>query len=242
MRRLVFLAAALVASLAVTAPASAQDHSTRDSTRQDNEARADNRRDPVTGQFSLSVHTHSRQFGSPSGVQTLFPTNPLEYPVRSGGFSYSSIPCSSPAPFNDRALAFTPGYPDLGSGPLAVRHRVKGVVVTTNGSDAGTVRGTITTILCQNGQETKDRIRFRFEGQFVVTSQNEAMVNGTFRVLGGTGRFAGLHGDGSVTGRFTCLPPALQRAGARNCAELGAFSDAVFNLQGSYANRHPRVA
>ena len=226
MKRLLFLALALVASLAATTPASAQN----------------DRRDAVTGQFSMSVHTHSRQFGSPSGVETLFPTNPLEYPVRSGGFSYSSIPCSSPAPFNDRALTFTPGYPGIGSGPLAVRHRVQGVVITTSESgDRGTVRGIITTILCQNGQET-DRIRFRFEGQFVVTSENEAVVNGTFRILGGTGRFAGLQGEGSISGRFTCLPPALQRAGAQNCADLGAFSDAIFNLQGSYATRHPRVA
>ncbi|MDQ3679237.1 MAG: hypothetical protein M3378_01585 [Actinomycetota bacterium] len=225
MRRLVLLAVALVASLAATAPASAQD-----------------RREPVTGQFSMSVHTHSRQFGSPSGVETLFPTNPLEHPVRSGGFSYSSIPCSSPAPFNDRALVFAPGYPGIGSGPLAVRHRVQGVVTTSESGDSGTVRGTITTILCQNGQETKDRIRFRFEGQFVVTSQNEAVVTGTFRILGGTGSFAGLDGEGSITGRFTCLPPALQRAGAQDCADLGAFSDAIFDLQGSYANRHPGVA
>ena len=224
-----FLGVVFIASAAVIAPAGAQHGPT-------------GARSPVTGQLSLSVHTHSSGFGSPSGAPTLFSTDPLEIPVASSPFSYSAIPCSSPAPFNDRALSFSPGYPGLGSGPLAVRHLVRGdVTTTTRSGDRGIVEGTITTFLCQNGQE-QDRVQFRFVGRFQVTSANEAVVAGSFRIVGGRGRFAGLTGGGTITGRFTCLPPVLARAGATDCADLGAFSDSVLMLQGSFANQDAGAA
>lgn len=36
-----------------------------------------------------------------------------------------------------------------------------------------------------------------------------------------------------MKGSFTCLEGVLEREGAENCADLGAFSDAVFELRGN---------
>ena len=223
-KKSLFFALALVASVAITAPAGAQPNDTRNGAR---------------GGLSQTAHTHSRQFGSPSGAPTLFPTDPLEFPVTEGHFSYSSVPCNRPAPFNDAALVFHPGYPGVRS-PAAVRYLIDGTVSEISATgDRGTVEGTITTILCENGQEG-DRYFVSFEGRFRVTSENEAVIQGgTFRIVGGTGRFADLTGQGSIKGSFTCLPPVLQRNRAEDCADLGAFSDAVFRLKGHFADPTP---
>ncbi len=188
------------------------------------------------GEISLDVHTHSSEFGSPSGRPTLFETTPLPFAITKGAnFSYSAIPCEFPAPFNDRALNFTPDYPGI-EDPAAVRYLVEGTVTKAMRSgERGTVKGTITTFLCEGKQEG-DKIFIEFEAQFVVTSENVATVEGTFRITGGTGRFEDITGSGSFTGDpgFTCLPPVLRRNQAENCADLGAFSDAVFDLRGSF--------
>lgn len=216
------LAFALVSSLASMAPAGAQQQPSP--------------RNVARGTFSLSVHTHSSQFGGPSGAGTLFETDPLPFPPGRADFSYSAIPCNRPAPFNDQALVFRPGYPGLVS-PAAVRHFVEGTLTpTTRSGDRGIVRGNITTILCLNGMLQADRIFLTFHGRYTRTSDNEVVMTGTFRIAGGTGRFADLSGAGSMEGQLTCLPPILQREGAADCADLGVFSDSVIRLRGSFVD------
>ena len=186
------------------------------------------------GTISMSVHTHSSEFGGPSGPGTLFETTPLPFPPSRGSFSYSSIPCERPAPFNDTALVFDPGYPGVPS-PAAVRHFIQGTLTPTGRSaDQGIVSGTITTILCQNRVQQPDRMFFAFRGRYRLASDNQVVITGTFRLTGGEGRFADMRGAGSLEGELTCLPPILQREGAANCAELGAFSDAIFQLGGRF--------
>ena len=210
----------LVSSLVLVAPAGAQQQAPS--------------RNVVRGSFSLSVHTHSSQFGGPSGPGTLFETDPLPFRPGRSDFSYSAIPCNRPAPFNDQALVFQPGYPGLAS-PAAVRHFVQGTLTpTTRSGDRGIVRGNITTILCLDGMLQEDRIFLTFHGRYTRTSDNEVVLTGTFRIAGGTGRFADLSGGGSMEGQFTCLPPILQRERATNCADLGVFSDSVIRLRGSF--------
>jgi hypothetical protein len=182
----------------------------------------------------MSVHTHSSEFGGPSGPGTLFETTPLPFPPSPGSFSYSSIPCERPAPFNDAALVFEPGYPGVAS-PAAVRHLIRGTLVPTGRSaDQGVVRGAITTILCENRVQQPDQMSFTFHGRYRLASDNQIFLTGTFRLVGGEGRFADMRGAGSLEGEITCLPPILQREGAANCADLGAFSDAIFRLRGSF--------
>jgi hypothetical protein len=216
-RKSLILALALVTPLVVSWPAAAQQ-----------------RGDALRGTFSMSVHMHSSEFGGPSGAGTLFQTDPLSFPPSRGSFSYSSIPCNQPAPFNDFALRFEPGYPGVAT-PAAVRHFLEGTVTpTTRSADRGIVRGTITTILCQGGVQQPDRLLFTFLGRYRLASDNQLVVTGSYRLAGGTGRFAGISGGGSLEGELTCLPPILQREGATNCADLGVFSDAIFRLRGNF--------
>lgn len=178
----------------------------------------------ASGNISLTVHAHSSQF-----TDTLFPTSPLPFPVteQSSG-TYSSIPCSRPAPFNDTALDFTPDYPGI-EDPASVRHFVEATLTPTQGNQ-GTVEGEITTILCLDGEETENQLFIAFEGTYKQTG-GEVRFTGTFEITGGTGVFEDITGEGTITGAFTCL--ASREA---TCAQLGVLSDAVFSLQGTFSD------
>ncbi len=192
-------------------------------------------RDGASGKISMTVHTHSSEFRGPGGAPTLFPTDPLSFDIEEGEqFSYSSVSCEDPARFNDKALNFQPDYPGLDD-PAPVRHFVEGTVVEDSG-DTGEIEGTITTFLCENGEEG-DQIVFEFEAEFVRTSDNQLkLVDGTFDIEGGTGRFEDIKGGGTLTGEFTCLPTVLDNEGAESCAELGVFSDFIAELNGTFSD------
>ncbi len=180
--------------------------------------------DGASGNISLSVHAHSSQF-----TDTLFPTSPLPFPVteRSTG-TYSSIPCSRPAPFNDTALDFSPDYPGIDD-PASVRHFVEATLTPTRGN-MGTVEGEITTILCVDGEESENQLFISIEGTYKQTG-GEVRFTGTFEITGGTGVFEDITGGGNITGAFTCLPSR-----EATCAQLGLLSDAVFSLQGTFSD------
>lgn len=175
---------------------------------------------PASGHMSLSVHAHSSQF-----TDTLFASDPLETTFAAGdAFSYSSIPCSRPAPFNDTSLNFSPDYPGV-EDPASTRHFVEGTITSVDGSGrTGTVEGTITTILCVGGEESQSTITTAYTGRFVRS----------YEIAGGTGIFDGLEGRGAIRGSLTCLPRTLEATGAQSCADLGVYADAVFNLSGGY--------
>ncbi len=204
-----------LALLALAAPAAAQDD-TQDS--------------GLSGKMSLSVHAHSSQF-----TKTLFRTNPLETSFSEGDqFSYSSIPCERPAPFNDTSLDFSPDYPGI-EDPASTRHFVEGTITDVEpGGTTGTIEGTITTILCVDGEESENTITTAFEGRFRIASDNELRIVGTYRIVDGTGAFEDLTGSGKISGSLTCLARTLEATRAKSCAELGVFADAVFQLRGSF--------
>ena len=216
-RRYLGFASALLALLVVSGPAaSAKEDGSADS--------------GLSGKMSLSVHAHSSQY-----TKTLFGTDPLDIPVTEGDeFSYSSIPCSRPAPFNDTSLSFDPDYPGI-EDPASTRHFIEGTITELDPSGTtGTIEGTITTILCLDGEESENTITTAFEGRFRITSDNELRIVGTYQIVGGTGVFEDLTGSGKITGSLTCLPRTLEATGAESCAELGEFTDAVFQLQGTF--------
>jgi hypothetical protein len=190
------------------------------------------RRTGVSGSFKLDAHAHSSEFGGPSGEETLFPTTPVPIPISPGDYSYSSIPCDKPAPFNDVSLSFSPDYPGMAE-PASTRSLIEPTIVKVGrGGDHGRLAGGLTTIVCQSG----DEMLFSFRGTFRQTSANEVRFHGHFHATGGTGAFEDLMGHGSIQGTFTCLPATLAHQGAQTCAELGVFSDSVFTLRGSYAD------
>lgn len=193
----------------------------------------------VSGRITFRPHTHSSTFGAPFGGPTLFETNSVPFPITEGNFSYSSIPCDVPAPFNDVSLNFAPDYPGL-TDPASTRSRID-LTVTEAPTDAGggEVEGTVTMFLCENGEET-DQMVFAFEGEFTKISDNLAEFSGTFEIISGTGMFADITGEGRFRGALTCLQPILEREGATSCADLEAFSDAVMTFRGTFED--PTVA
>jgi hypothetical protein len=208
-KKSLFVALAILASLATISPAAAKPPSSDGG---------------ASGNISLTVHAHSSQF-----TDTLFPTSPLPFPVtqKSSG-TYSSIPCSQPAPFNDTALDFTPDFPGI-EDPASVRHFVEVTLTPTEGNK-GTVEGEITTILCVDGEESENQLFITFEGTYKQTG-GEVRFTGTFEITGGTGVFEDIAGEGNITGAFTCLPSR-----EATCARLGVLSDAVFSLQGTFSD------
>lgn len=220
MKRGLWLAVALLVSLAGTGPAAAQQ-----------DRRPEQAQD--RGGISISVHAHSSEFGSPGGHDTLVGTQPLEYDFEEGDhFSYSSIPCDVPAPFNDESLSFNPDYAGIDD-PASARYIIEGAITEYDESTGtGRVEGALTVILCEDGEEG-DRFFLEYSGTFVKTA-DEVRITGTFDITGGTGVFSDLDGHGSIQGSLLCLPGVLANVGAESCEDLGAFSDAVFRLHGTY--------
>lgn len=242
-RAAIALGLALGSVLATSAPASAAE--------------------PASGSISLDAFTLTGdQFGTPTGRPTLARTDPFELDGDRKGknitvaegesFTTSSIACSGPARFNNVGLDFNPAFPGV-QDPAPIRSVIEGTVTSVSPSGIrGTVKGTITTFLCENGKETA-AIVIAFESEFrrtgkrmlelmggpVRTTGGLELRNGTFKIVSGTGRFDSLTGSGTVTGQFTCLPRTLERNDARSCAELGAFSEAIFQLDGTFADSAP---
>jgi hypothetical protein len=174
----------------------------------------------ASGGFQLTVHTHS------TNPKTLFEPNVerLQFDFEEGDtFTYSSRQCDQTARFNDLGLDFRPDFPgvDDDDGTAAVRHGVTGTVTEEN-DGTGTIEGTITTVLCEDGEETENVIVTHFEADYQLVSDDELAITGTFQISPeeSTGIFADLEGSGQIQGVFTCL-------GAPVCAELGEFTDFV---------------
>lgn len=176
--------------------------------------------DGVSGGFQMTVHTHT---SNPATL--LFPNvDRLEFDFEEGSdFAYSSRTCDRNAPFNQVGLNFTPDYPgvDDATGTAAVRHQVTGTVTEVHG-DTGTIEGTITSVLCENGEETGNVIVTNFEARYRLASDDQLRIMGTYQLspTQSTGTFAGLEGQGSIQGSFTCL-------GDTTCADIGVFTDFV---------------
>ena len=193
------------------------------------------------------------QFGTPSGQPTTVATDPVSTPLTRGDtFTYSTITCATAfPPWNSFGLHFTPDLPGVDEGATdrgaPVRHELSGTVTKSKADGTGKVRGTITTYLCENGVRT-DRIVSRFRAKLAPTSTTSVplqgggpvpttgglALRGKFKVVGGTGRFEDLAGRGTLTGQLTCLATTLTRNGKSDCGALGAYSEAPFQLRGSY--------
>lgn len=228
MRRKLFIVtlSALVASLLTAAPVSAKQQAPE--------------QDGTSGGFAVQDgRVHSSQLGTPSGADTLTDTTPLPYGFEEGdSFSYASAGCETDVPFNDTSLVFRgEGYPDVES-PAPARYILSGTVTDVSGQ-GGTVEGTLEIIYCEGQDETLegDRIFVDYQARFTQKSVNSLPLRGgSFEITGGTGRFADISGEGSFRGELTCLQGTLENAedDPQNCAELGFFSDAAFDLRGSY--------
>jgi hypothetical protein len=200
------------------------------------------------GHISIQQQTFAgTQFGTPTGNPTLVTTDPLEIPLTEGeSFRTSTIRCDAgPAPYNDVGLALTPSFPGLPD-PAPIRSFITGTVTEAMSGDRGTIRGTITSFVCEDGQAT-DQITESYRGHYEPSSETQLVLrggpltttggialDGRFRIIDGTGRFADMKGGGSIWMQLTCLPSTLTRNGATSCADLGAYSEAIPLLEGRF--------
>lgn len=176
--------------------------------------------DGARGGFQMTVHTHSN---NPETL--LFPdVERLQFDFEEGDtFAYSSRTCDRTARFNEVGLDFSPDYPgvDDDDGTAAVRHQVAGTVTQDNGQ-TGTIEGTITTVLCEDGQETDNVIVTNFQARYRQVSDDQLQIIGRYQISPeeSTGTFADMQGEGTIQGVFTCLGDAV-------CAEEGEYTDFV---------------
>jgi hypothetical protein len=199
----------------------------------------------VRGSFSLQqmFHTSSSQFGNLPGVR------PWNGRSRSdSSFVYRGIPCTGQAPVNNIASNL-PTYNGriLGSrSPASTRfHPFRfRVQRTRRGTE---MLGQITMTVCQlrNGptpnpdpvaDPRKPKIRFSFRARFQRQNVEELRFDGTFRILGGTGRYDDLTGSGSISGYLFCFAP-------QGCNGTGRrFLDGQVSMQGRYADPTPELS
>jgi hypothetical protein len=181
--------------------------------------------DAVSGAVSVSAHTHSNP-----GL--LFPTDRLAFDFEEGDdFAYSSRTCADSAPFNEVGLDFRPDYPgiDDATGVASVRHLAEGTITeVSQDGDRGKIEGTITSIVCENGEETGDALVMHYTAKFRRTSDNEVQLTGQWRFspTESTGTFADITGGGSIRAQLTCLGHERNSA-MPTCEDLGYFADFV---------------
>jgi hypothetical protein len=172
------------------------------------------------------VHTHD------------WPHNPAVNPWdgRSNGeFVYRAIACSGMAPMNNISSNL-PTYNSLIPGsrsPASTRSHPFRFAVRD-----GRMSGTIQLTVCHlapgpindgRADTDRDRIMIDFVADSNRRTDEETIFSGTFRIVGGTGRYTRLAGDGTIRGYFMCFDPRGCREGNR-----GMLRDMQFVLEGRF--------
>lgn len=204
---------------------------------------------PVSGKFSLLIMAHTLasipQFSVPA-------TNPWNgIPVKAKSSSYRSIPCTGPAPLNNISSDL-PTYNArvVGSRPPASMRahpfQFQLVSIKVGGKGVWELRGRLDFTVCQlKGGATpnpdpvpdlnKPKIFVTFRAPLAIRTKESISFSGTFKIVGGTQRYAGLTGEGTLAGYFFCFDPA-------GCPAKGAFLDTQMALQGTYSDPTPQLA
>jgi hypothetical protein len=186
------------------------------------------------GSFGLAamVHTHN------------WPANAEVSPWdgrTNGSFTYRAIPCAGNAPMNNIGTNL-PTYNGLIPGsrsPASTRSHPFRFTV-----EQGAMTGAIALTVCQlaPGPTTDgrpDAERERIDIAFTATADRrtgeETIFSGSFRITGGTGRYAQLTGGGTIRGYFMCFDP-------RGCVggNEGRLRDMQYVLEGTF--RDPAFA
>jgi len=198
----------------------------------------------VSGNFSLQamMHTSTAQFPQLPGVR------PWNGRTRDEVFAYRSIPCSGNAPVNNISSNLTsyngrvrdsrvPSSTRLH--PFRFRARKVGRFVQITG------RTTITVCQLKGGptpnpdpvsDAIKPKIQIAFRARYRRENAEHLRFAGTFKIKGGTQRYADLTGSGTIAGYLFCFAP-------QGCGGTGGnFLDGQVSMQGSYADPTPQLA
>ena len=198
----------------------------------------------VEGKFSLILMVHTLA----SDPQYSVPgTTPWNGQLRNGArYSYRSIPCTGNAPVNNISSDL-PSYNTRVAGsrvPSSLRgHPFSFQVRKTKGY--WEMRGRIVLTVCKLASgptpnpdpiadQAKPKIYVNFRARIRRVTSEEIRWHGTFTLAGGTQRYEGLKGSGSIAGYFLCFA-------AEGCKAKGAFLDAQLVMHGDYSDPTPQL-
>lgn len=191
----------------------------------------------LEGVFTLFAMVHTLGFEGAHGPEEAVPWDGS--PAAAGPYTYASRPCSGHAPVNNLST----DLPALGgavpSGRVPVSTRTHPLRFTVREDEAGLhLEGSITLTVCQlqSGSTPDpdpvadvDKPRIDVTWTATVDARSPELVSwsGTFSLVGGTGIYAQLRGDGHIAGYFFCFDP-------EGCASVGALSDSQYAMIGRY--------
>jgi hypothetical protein len=196
--------------------------------------------DEVRGSFSMLEMAHTTAYEG-TDVEEEQQPNPWDGGVEvEGPYRYAAIPCNENAPLNNIS-GDLPTFNTLVPGsrvPASTRaHPLEFEVV--EGDDGETeLQGTLELTVCQlrpgvtpdpdpTPDPEKERIRFEWSARADEATEESIVWRGTFDIVGGTGPYEELSGEGEIAGYFFCFAP-------EGCAELGEFRDVQFAMNGTY--------
>lgn len=197
----------------------------------------------VSGNFQLLAMVHSTDAQNENRL--------IETPwngVISGNFRYRSRPCTANAPVNNLSSNL-PSYNGRVNGsrlPASTRLQPLSFSVLRTKKGTRVIGGTAEIVVCQltSGPTAnpdpvpdaqKPRIRISFKAPYTRETTESTSYGGSFKILGGTGRYEDLTGSGTIQGNFFCL-------GARRCEQRGgAQFDGQVTLQGTYQDPTPNL-
>ena len=183
----------------------------------------------VEGSFGLAAMVHTPDW----------PNNAEVVPWDGGSngeFVYRAIPCSGNAPMNNISSNL-PTYNSMIPGsrsPASTRsHPFKFNV------SSGKMIGSINLTVCKLApgptkdelpDAKRDRILINFQADAKRRTSEETVFSGLFTIVGGTGRYAKLKGDGTIRGYFMCFDP-------KGCVEnQNKFRDMQYVLEGKFSD------
>ncbi len=181
------------------------------------------------GSFGLAAMVHTPNWPS-ADVQPWDGTS-------DGEFVYRAIPCAGNAPLNNISSNL-PTYNSLIPGsrsPASTRAQPFRFKVVNR-----VMAGSISLIVCKLGpgptndgkpDTERDRITVDFHATADRRTDEETTFDGTFTIIGSTGRYAQLTGSGTIHGYLMCFDP-------KGCAEgnQGRFRDMQFVLEGTFSD------
>lgn len=195
------------------------------------------------GTFSFYAMTHTNNTAKAERLPGVSPWNGTSR----GRFAYRGIPCTGNAPVNNISSDL-PTYNGRVRGsraPSSTRmHPLSFKVVRTQRGVE--MIGNATIVVCQlRGGPTpaldsvpdtlKPRIRVAFRAKFKRENAENLRYQGTFKIVGGTQRYAGLTGAGTIAGYLFCFDP-------KGCAATGGrYLDGQLSMQGTYRDPTPRL-
>jgi hypothetical protein len=196
--------------------------------------------DEVRGSFSMLEMAHTTSYEGTDVEQVQEPRPWAGGADGEGTYRYAAIPCNENAPLNNIS-GDLPTFNTLVPGsrvPASTRSHPLEFEVT-EGSDGETeLEGALVLTVCQlrpgvtpdpdpTPDVEKDRIRFEWKARADMSTPENIVWRGSFEIVGGTGPYEQLRGEGTIAGYFFCFAP-------EGCEEIGEFRDVQFAMNGTY--------